>query len=195
MSRKVRWSIQARAGRINPEIVRLLKTAGCCLVEIGVEAGTQHELDRVNKGATVEMNMNAVRLCRKAGIEVHVYMLMGLEDESISDLEQRLAWVKRARPTSFQWGQVVTFPGTPLYQAKGNAFFERSEWTQAAVTQYYATQNLSGITIENRRAWMARHFSPYARWHWWKDALRRYPLRTLAMLILSKLRRRIRRGL
>ena len=193
LHRKVKWSIQARAERINPSIVKLFKSAGCCLVEIGIEAGTQLELDRITKGATVEMNTSAVKLCRKAGLDVHAYMLMGLEGETIADLEQRLAWVKRARPTSFQWGQVTMFPGTVLYQDKGNDFFARSEWTETAITEYYSTQNLSNIPIETRRAWMASHFAPYWRLHWWMDALFRYPLRSLAKQFFLMLRGKIKR--
>ena len=193
LHRRVKWSIQARAERINPAIVKLLKSAGCCLVEIGIEAGTQLELDRVSKGATVEMNTSAVKLCRKAGLDVHAYMLTGLEDETIADLEQRLAWVKRARPISFQWGQVSMFPGTALYQERGNDFFARSEWKETAITEYYSTQNLSKIPAETRRAWMASHFAPYWRWHWWMDALSRYPLLKLAKHFLFKLRGKIKR--
>jgi radical SAM superfamily enzyme YgiQ (UPF0313 family) len=193
LHRRIKWSIQARAEHINPGTVKRLKSAGCCLVEIGVEAGTQRELDGIKKDATVEMNTLAVRLCRKAGLDVHAYMLMGLEDEGIPDLEQRLAWVKHARPTSFQWNQVMMFPGTALYRDKGNDFFTRSEWTETAINEYYSTGNLSCIPAETRRSWMATHFAPYARRHWWMDALTRYPLRTMAALIFLKLRGRIKR--
>jgi anaerobic magnesium-protoporphyrin IX monomethyl ester cyclase len=191
--RGVKWSIQARAERINPAIVRLLKSAGCCLVEIGVEAGTQPELDRVAKGATVEMNTSAVKLCRESGLDVHAYMLKGLEGETIADLERRLAWVKRAKPTSFFWGTVSMFPGTALYRDSGNDFFARSEWTKTAVDEYYSSQNLSRIPVEKRRAWMARYFAPYWRWHWWGDALFRYPLLKLARYFILKLRGKIKR--
>ncbi len=91
LHRRVKWSIQARAEHINSATVNQLKSAGCSLVEIGVEARTQRELDSITKGATIEMNTLAVKLCRKAGLDVHAYMLTGLEDEAIPDLEQRLA--------------------------------------------------------------------------------------------------------
>jgi anaerobic magnesium-protoporphyrin IX monomethyl ester cyclase len=185
LHRTVKWSIQARAERVNPAIVKLLKSAGCCLVEIGVEAGTQFELDRIKKGATVEMNTQAVRLCRKAALDVHAYMLSGLEDETISDLEQRLRWVRRAKPTSFEWSQVTMFPGTALYQEKGNDFFALSDWTRTAIIEYYSTQNLSSIPAETRRNWMARYFAPYARRHWWMNTLKRYPLRALGSIFLK----------
>jgi radical SAM superfamily enzyme YgiQ (UPF0313 family) len=191
LERRIKWSIQARAERIHLDLARLLRAAGCVLVEIGVETGTQAELDRVDKGATPEMNREAIALCRKAGLDVHAYMLTRMEDETLSDLDQRLAWLKRSRATSFQWTPLAIHPGTPLYEDRGRDFFAVSEWTKEAVTDYYRTDTLSAIPPAERQEWMRHNFSPYARWNWWRNALGRYPLRKLLRLAWFKVRRRI----
>jgi anaerobic magnesium-protoporphyrin IX monomethyl ester cyclase len=197
LEHKIKWSIQARADRLHGEIARLLKAAGCVLVEIGIETGTQEELDQVAKGTTTAMNTEAVRVCRKAGLDVHAYMLTQLEGETIADLKCRLAWLKKARPTSFQWTGLSIHPGTILYEEKGNDFFATHEWTEEAITEHYLT-DLSAIPADVRKRWMARHFGPYAQWNWWRHALGRYPLRSLVRLAWFKLRRKmlgkIRRG-
>jgi anaerobic magnesium-protoporphyrin IX monomethyl ester cyclase len=190
LARKVKWSIQARADHLHAEIARLLKAAGCVLVEIGVETGTQEELDQVAKGTTTAMNTEAVRTCRKAGLDVHAYMLTQLEGETIADLERRMAWLKTARPTSFQWTNLAIHPGTVLYEEKGGDFFATHEWTKETVTEHYRT-DLSAIPADARKQWMARHFGPYARYHWWRHALGRYPWRTLVRLAWFKLRRKM----
>jgi anaerobic magnesium-protoporphyrin IX monomethyl ester cyclase len=187
---KIKWSIQARADRLNAEIARLLKTAGCILVEIGVETGTQDELDQMAKGTTTAMNAEAVAICRKAGLDVHAYMLTQLEGETIADLERRLAWLKKAKPTSFQWTGLSVHPGTVLYEEKGNDFFATHEWTEEAIAEHYRT-DLSAIPADVRKRWMARHFGPYTRWHWWRHALGRYPLRHLVRFAWFKLRRKV----
>lgn len=191
LERKIKWSIQARADRLNAQNARLLKAAGCVLVEIGVETGTQAGLDMVNKGTTTAMNTKAVRTCRKAGLDVHAYMLTKLEDETIADLERRLAWLKKAKPTSFQWTSLDIHPGTALYEEKGGDFFATHEWTEEAITEHYRT-DLSTIPADVRKQWMARHFAPYARYHWWRHALERYPLRNLVHLAWVKLRHKLR---
>jgi hypothetical protein len=118
-------------------------------------------------------------------------MLIGLEGETLADLDRRLAWLKRARPTSFQWTLLLIHPGTPLYAEKGEDFFATHEWTEEAVNNYYSTDTLSAISASARREWMARHFGPYARYHWWRHALGRYPLRMLVRLAVLKLRRKM----
>jgi len=191
--RKVQWSIQSRADRLTPELVRLLKKSGCVLIEIGVEVGTQDELDHLRKGTTVDISENAVRICRNAGLDVHAYMLQRTEDETTEQLAQRLAWLKRAKPTSFQWSGINIFPGTPLYNEKGDDFFAKSDWSESEIKTYYATDHLSGITLEERKSWMEKNFAPFARWHWWRNAIGHYPLRVLKRHAYQKLLNRGRR--
>jgi anaerobic magnesium-protoporphyrin IX monomethyl ester cyclase len=193
LSRRIEWSIQTRADRLNREMARLLKAAGCVLVEIGVETGTQAELDRMAKGTTPEINRQAIALCRWAGLDVHAYMLTRLEGETVGDLKHRLAWLKRARVTSFQWTPVLIHPGTPLYAEKGDDFFSTHEWTEEAIKEHYHADKLSAIPPDVRREWMHRHYDPYARYHWWRHALGRYPLRMLVRLARRKLRGRVQR--
>jgi radical SAM superfamily enzyme YgiQ (UPF0313 family) len=143
------------------------------------------------KGTSAAVNKEAIALCRRAGLDVHAYMLTALEGETVADLDQRLAWLKTTRPTSFQWTPLYIYPGTALYAEKGDDFFATQEWTEEAVGEFYRTDRLSAIPPETRREWMARHLNPYARWHWWRHALGRYPLRKLARIALFKLRRRL----
>ncbi len=193
LHRKLSWGIQARADRLTPELARLLKQSGCVLVEIGVETGTQAELDFLRKGTTTDLNERAVRVCRDAGLDVHAYMLQRTEDETIPDLERRLDWLKRADPTSFQWSPVLIFPGTPLYAEKGGDFFARNPWTKENISGYYSADHLSAISPETRDAWMKRKFNPFARRHWWRHAVGRYPMSEMASRIWSGLVRRLKR--
>ncbi len=193
LHRKVKWSIQARADRISWELARLLKAAGCVLVEIGVEAGTQAELDHMGKGTTREMNTRAASLCRKAGLDVHAYMLTGVEGETIAELEGRLNWVKRVRPTTFQWTDVAIYPGTPLYHERGEGFFARSTWTQAAVDEYYGTDHLSALTASQKKEWIRRRLAPYLRWRNWWYMLRHYPPRRVLGIVLGEVQSVLKR--
>jgi anaerobic magnesium-protoporphyrin IX monomethyl ester cyclase len=179
LHRRLRWGIQARADRLTPELARLLRQSGCVLVEIGVEVGTQEELDRLRKGTTVDAGEQAVRLCRRAGLDVHAYMLQRTENETTADLEQRLAWLKRAAPTSFLWSDLMMFPGTPLYEEKGGDFFARSPWTEEAVAAFFAGDHFSGMPPEVRREWMRKRFAPFARRHYWRHAFGQLPLRSI----------------
>jgi radical SAM superfamily enzyme YgiQ (UPF0313 family) len=165
LSGKIKWAIQTRVNRLKPDMIKLLKRAGCILVEVGVEAASQRELDLVNKQTTVYANEQAIALCRNEGISIHAYMLTALEGEIIEDLEQRIQWVKRVKPSTFDWHPLKIHPGTLLYQKKGDGFFEASEWTEENIVNYYKKDTLSCISQEKRREWMKRHYIRYHKRH------------------------------
>lgn len=155
------WGIQARAEHIEPGIVRRLKQAGCVIIEVGIESDSQAVLDAMHKDSTVETNERAIRICQDEGMKLHVYMLTGLEGETLSDLERRLKWLKRLQPFSFSWSQLDIHPGTRLYQRLRPGVFEHMPWSQEAVHDYYHRQQLSRISSRDREAWMFRHYNPY----------------------------------
>jgi anaerobic magnesium-protoporphyrin IX monomethyl ester cyclase len=193
LHRRLRWGIQARADRLTEDLARLLRQSGCVLVEIGIETGSQEELNHLGKQTTVDAGEQAVRLCRRAGLDTHAYLLQQTEDETLETLERHLAWLKRADPVSFQMSNLSIFPGTPLYAEKGGEFFARSPWTEEAVVKYYSTDHVSSLAPEIRRAWMRKKFAPFARKHYWKHAIGRYPLESLARRVRFRMEWRIRR--
>jgi len=163
LHRHLIWAIQARADHIEPEVVRRLKQAGCVLIETGIESVSQETLDSMHKDSTVEINERAIKICHQEGMRMHAYMLTGLEGETISDLEQRLAWLKKMRLFSFSWSQLQIHPGTRLYQRLRPGVFENMPWSRETVHDYYYNQQLSEISPAEREAWMERNYIPYVR--------------------------------
>ena len=164
LHKRIKWAIQARADHINPDILRLLKKAGCVNIEIGIESSLQDQLDQVHKGTTVNKNESAIALCQKAGITVHAYMMTGFEGETLAHLQQMLEWLKRVRPDTFNWLSLMIHPGTSLYRERGNEFFENNEWDEQQVISHYSKDSLSCIPQEIRQAWMKKYYAPYESW-------------------------------
>lgn len=163
LNRKLKFALQTRADRCHRAMARLMKRAGCVLVEIGVEASSQEYLDLCHKGTTVAMNESAIAQCRAEGLAVHAYMLTALPGETLQDLEQKQRWIKKVRPDTFSWHHLSLYPGTRLYREKGNAFFERIKWKENEVKAFYRFDPFSKIPPETRRRWMKRRFEPFQR--------------------------------
>lgn len=193
LHKRLKWAIQARSDRVDREVVGLLKRAGCVVIETGVEAASQKELDAVKKMSTVHANEKAVEICRSMGMSVHAYMLTSFEGETLVDLENRLNWLKKVRPTSFSWQPIQIHPASPLYQRKQLDFFEKNDWTEDRVVTYYRQDYLSSIPAEQRRLWMKKNFSPFAKRYKRLGILRRNPLPKLLLLFFDDLWRFIRK--
>lgn len=66
---KITFAAEFRADEIDAEILELLISAGLNEVFIGVESGVQAQLDRYNKGVTVEQNKRAIEIVRASGVK------------------------------------------------------------------------------------------------------------------------------
>lgn len=163
LQRRLVWGIQARAEHIESSLVKRLKQAGCVIIEVGIESSSQAVLDAFNKGSTVEINERAIKICRDVGMGVHSYMLTGVENETLADLEHRLAWLKKVRPYSFSWSELEIHPGSRLCERLRPGVFEQMPWTRDAVLDYYYRQNLSAIDVAERNIWMKKYYEPYQR--------------------------------
>ena len=187
IQKKISWCIQARADRIEKDIVKSLKRAGCVKIELGIESTEQRLLNRIDKSIVADQNIQAIRKIQKAGVRVHSYFLNGLEDESIKDYEKQLRAIKKVRPDTFQWGEVVIFPGSRLYRQKGEQFYERNAWTEKNIREFSERRLLSRSKLKIKREWMDRHYRPYyGRRNRW-SRLRNNGFNYVAKKVLSKL--------
>ena len=187
---RIRFAIQTRVNRVDPEILSILKRAGCTLVEMGVEAVSQLHLDSIHKGTTVDLNLQALEMCGKAGISAHAYMMMGFRGETMADLEERLHWIKQASSNStITMSMLKLYPGTRLYREKGATFFEDNPWNEEAVLAYYKKDHLSAIPHADRKAWLKKRFAPHLRRRNLLAILRRNPPKIILKLVMKKIKK------
>jgi anaerobic magnesium-protoporphyrin IX monomethyl ester cyclase len=194
LNRNFKWAIQARANSIHPDILRLLKKAGCILIELGIESTSQVHLNSIHKGTTLSINERAIALCRKERIYAHAFFMTGFEGETLSDLDQGLRWIKQAKPDSFSWYPLDIHPGTALYQKRGNQFFEKNEWTEENISRYYGVDHLSSISKKERDRWKKKYLQPYQKWHYRVTILRVNPISKLAPLFIWRIKEYFRNG-
>jgi radical SAM superfamily enzyme YgiQ (UPF0313 family) len=160
---KLKWGIQTRVEHLNGDILKLMRRAGCVLIELGVESPLQNQLDWVRKGVTVTTAERAIALCRQAGITVHANILTGFGGETIADLEYKLAWLKKVKPNRYSWFPLKLHPGTVLYDRQAGGFFEENEWTREKVDAYYAADLMSAVPAGEKERWLRRYYETSVR--------------------------------
>ena len=195
LAKRFSWAVQARSDRLESDLLRLMRQAGCIKMEIGVEAAAQKDLDSVRKGTTVGANESALRRCRDAGISVHAYLLTRTAEESLTDLEVKLDWLKRNRPDTFSLHPLLRHPGSMLYKETGARFFETQDWTRENVLGFYAEDIFSAVVPEVRRCWMKSRFEPFSLKHQRFARLRLNPVRRWPQMLGEAILRRLKRPL
>ncbi len=128
------WICSSRVDRIDAELAVLMKSAGCHLVRMGVESGSQAVLDRIRKGISLDDTRAAFAACRRAGIDTHAHTMVGMPGETYADFRMTIALIREIRPTYLTMSVCTPFPGTPL--------FEELERSGATVGTPYLARNI-----------------------------------------------------
>ena len=79
----------------DPEFCRALKKSGCVMLKLGLESGSQHVLDRLNKGIRLERVERVLANLAAAGIATYIYLLFGTPCETEKEARLTLDFVAR----------------------------------------------------------------------------------------------------
>jgi anaerobic magnesium-protoporphyrin IX monomethyl ester cyclase len=113
------WMCQSRTDLIDRDVARLMYRAGCVMVCLGVESADQSVLDRSGKGITTEMNLEALRTVKDAGLKVFTYWAFGLPGETHESAQKTIRMLRELLDQGLldytHCTLVVPYPGTPLF--------------------------------------------------------------------------------
>ncbi len=110
------WSSNGRVDQVTPEILRLMRRAGCWQVGYGIESGSEEILGRIKKGTNLEQITRAVRWTREAGIRVRGYFMLGSPGETRETMAETIAFAKKIGIDDFQLTYFTPFPGSEAFQ-------------------------------------------------------------------------------
>lgn len=111
----VAWKAQCRVDGIKADLARLTRQAGCVIMCMGVESVWQPCLDRINKRINIEQTKKSIRLLKEAGIEVRLYMIMGLPGEPPDIVERTWSFIQDTGPDLVYMSLLTVRPGTEMY--------------------------------------------------------------------------------
>jgi radical SAM superfamily enzyme YgiQ (UPF0313 family) len=86
--------LQTRADLVNPEIMKMMKSAGVSTIAFGLESGSERVLAKLGKHISVERVAEAVKLAQNENIEVELFTIFGLPHETFEDAVKTLEFMK-----------------------------------------------------------------------------------------------------
>ena len=117
-----------RADQIDGDMVRALVAAGCRMVWMGAESGSQRILDAMEKGTRVEQIRDAASRLQAAGIEVGLFIQFGYPGEEWDDVEATLALVRTVAPDDIGVSVSYPLPGTKFYDRVRAGLGQKQNW-------------------------------------------------------------------
>ena len=111
----ISFRCEGRVDHVNPELLSLLKKAGCHTVTYGIETANPHGLKYLRKGFTVDQARKAVELTHQAGLRSGIYFILGIPTESPADMEKTIAFAIKLNPFFAQFSILSPLPGSALF--------------------------------------------------------------------------------
>jgi len=111
------WCCEARVNSVTPEMLKLMKKAGCTQIDYGIESGSQEILDLLNKDTNLDEIRNAVKWTKEVGIKIKGYFLLGLPGETKKLIEKTIEFAKSLDIDYAAFFFYSPYPGTPLYNS------------------------------------------------------------------------------
>ena len=112
----IKWSCFGRASNADPDMLALMKRAGCWQISYGVETGSQELHNLENKNLTLGQIEKAIKLTKKAGIRTIGFTMIGHPKETIQTIKDTIKFCKRLALDDFKMVYLTPYPATPLYK-------------------------------------------------------------------------------
>lgn len=124
------WSCNTRVD-MKLDLLPLMKRAGCRMLMVGYEFGTQAALDSVRKGTTVKQSIQFSKRAAELDFVIHGCFMVGAPGET-EDMVKRTFQLANALPLdTIQVSGICTYPGTDLYDwAEEQGYLVPQDWRE-----------------------------------------------------------------
>ncbi len=124
------WDCLCRVDNVDPQIFERMHKAGCTEVFFGIESGDNRILKLMGKNFEVKEAEQAVRMAKRAGIEVGTFFMVGYPGESEETILRTIRFSSQLPSDYLSYTLPYPLPGTGLYQ-KLQDRLTRMEWKMA----------------------------------------------------------------
>ena len=117
-------SIKCRADDIEENLFRRLLNLGVVRVYVGVESGSDHSLQTLNKRTTVAQNRRALEVLNRVGMLADFGMIFFDPESTVQDVRANLDFfyaMAGAGQTPLSFGRMEVYAGTPILEQLQNA--------------------------------------------------------------------------
>mgnify|MGYP006289875469 CR=1 FL=1 len=174
----VEWVIETRLDRVNADLLRKMKQAGCKRIHYGLESGDPKLFSRVGKDGAedrMERLIENFRLTEAIGIHPHMFVLIGLTGETWQTIANTIRVIRRIRPLTLQVAIVTPYPGTALFdEKKAKGLLLTEDWSH--YTGFQAVARTEALSAEDLSEARNRIIGAQRRAVFWKARRRELKL-------------------
>lgn len=155
-----RWNSFYRSDHGDEQTIELMSRAGCEGVFLGIESGSDAQLERMNKTARRKDYLKSIPLLRQGGITTHANLIIGFPGETDETYQETVSLIEETRPDTFRSQLWYADPITPIWKESGKYEIKGSAFNWSHKTMDYKTAcdlvDKMFLTIEGS-VWLPQH--------------------------------------
>lgn len=111
----ISWSCNVKVSYLSEDLLKIMRKAGCWLLQIGVESGNQQILDIMKKGITLKQVMNSCEIAYRLGFNIKNYFIIGNAGETVSTIDETIRFMVSLPSHYVSINLMTPLPGTQLW--------------------------------------------------------------------------------
>jgi radical SAM superfamily enzyme YgiQ (UPF0313 family) len=194
------FNCAVRAEHVDPELLALMKAAGCWMISLGIESGDPDLLARHRQNVDLERMSRTIRAIHKTGIRVKGLFMIGLPGETEQSFRRTMDYVFSLPIDDVNVAKFTPFPGSPLYEKIHSLGRFDEDWEKMdCMTTVFVPHGLTAAQLERLfLEFYKRYYTrPRTLWNFvsmaWKspDSWKRFLANAGSFLTFARANRRI----
>ena len=135
---RIRWNVRARIGTVDREMIQRMKSAGCRLIQYGIETGSPRMQKVIGRKHDLGEIEEMIRITREEGILTYGDFMFGLPGETPEEMKKTVDFAVKIKLDYAVFGILSVYPRTEYYrQVLEEGRIEEDFWQKFAEDPSY----------------------------------------------------------
>ncbi|MFH0830417.1 MAG: radical SAM protein [Candidatus Aenigmatarchaeota archaeon] len=165
---KIKWNCNSRVDSLDAEILDKVKMAGCVMLGLGVESGSQTVLDNIHKRTTLQQIRETFKLIQNVGLKTYAFFMIGNPGDNPENVRKTIDFAKELEPDIVAFSVTEAYPGTEIceWALKNNVlsdprWYMRGADTFVGVAPSSASLEYPELTKEQQQVLVKRAYREF----------------------------------
>lgn len=167
---KFRWNTPngVPVHALDSELVTLMKKAGCVNICVGIESGNEIVRNKImRKGVSEETIRKGLEICKKVGLPVVGFFIIGTPGENENTFKDTIKMVKEFPFSMIATSFFTPFPGTKLYDVCVNqGYIDKDYWKNMESFNQPVIETFD-FDKNTLRKWEKKIYYEFLKSHFW----------------------------
>ncbi|MEJ5285280.1 MAG: radical SAM protein [Brevinematales bacterium] len=125
---KMNFNCAVRVGYAPDSLLKMLKSAGCLMVSLGIETSDPELLKKHKAGVTIDSIKDTIKRIQKVGLRAKGLFMMGLPGETEDSIKRTSDFIMSLNLDDMNMSKFTPFPGAPIWKNIKNEGSFEEDW-------------------------------------------------------------------